>query len=400
MDDLLELLIENSTRLITNCEISYERYFSKTIDFNQKLIGIIGARGVGKTTALLQYLKKLKDISFDKKLYISADMIEISDISLFEIAKYFELYGGKVLVIDEIHKNRNFEIELKNIYDRLKLKVIFSGSSALKLEHSKADLSRRAIIYKVQGLSYREFLELKLIKTFPHYTLDEIISNHIEISAKLIKDFKPLEHFKEYLQKGYYPFYFEDPKNYKDRLETIINTVIEVDLPSIFSMKYENIINLKKLVKLICFSEPYTINMSELSKKIGINRDRLYLYIEYLTKGSIFLSLKAKSRGNGIFAKPVKLYLHNPNLYYTYCKNAKKGTIRESFFLNIVGLNYDISYPKQGDFLADEKYIFEIGEKNKSFTRIKEIPNSFIAADDIEIGFKNKIPLWLFGFLY
>jgi len=399
MEDLFEILIENSTRLITNCQSSYERYFTKVINFEQKMIGIVGARGVGKTTALYQYLKKL-DVGYDKKLYISADMIEISDLSLFEIAKYFELYGGKVLVIDEIHKSKNFEIELKNIYDRLNLQVIFSGSSALKLEHSKADLSRRAVIYKVQGLSFREFLEMKLGKSFDTYKLEEITSNHIAISADLIKSFKPMEYFKEYLQVGYYPFYFSEKESYHDKLESTINTVIEVDLPSIFTMKYENITNLKKLVKLICFSEPYTINISELSNKIGIHRDRLYMYIDYLSRGSVFLPLKAKSKGDAIFVKPSKLYLHNPNLYDAYCKTAKKGTIRECFFANALSLNHDISYPKQGDFVVNDRYIFEVGGAKKGYKQIKDITNSFVVTDDIEVGFGSKIPLWLFGFLY
>jgi len=399
MNKLLEILIENSTRLIINCKIKYKRYFISYLDFNQKLLGLIGARGAGKTTALLQSLKK-SNLPFEKKLYISADMIEISDISLFEIAKYFELYGGKILVIDEIHKYKNFEIELKNIYDRLDLKVVFSGSSAIKLEHSKADLSRRATIIKIAGLSFREFLELQLNINLKSHNLEEIIYNHIEIAADILEKLKPLEHFKHYLKYGYYPFYFEDKIRYKEKLETTINTVVEVDLPSIFSIKYENIINLKKLIKLICNSNPYTINISELSKKIGINRDRLYLYIDYLHKGSIFLPLKAKSKGDNVFSKPNKLYLHNPNLYNSYCIDNKIGTIRESFFINQVSLKYDISYPKIGDFLVDEKYIFEIGGAKKGFNQIKDIDNSFVVADDIEIGYKNKIPLWLFGFLY
>jgi predicted AAA+ superfamily ATPase len=399
MNDMLELLIENSTRLITDCESSYKRYFTTAIDYEQKMVGIIGARGVGKTTAILQHFQEL-ELSFGQKLYISADMIEIADMSLFEIAKFFELYGGQVLAIDEIHKSKNFEIELKNIYDRLKLKVIFSGSSALKLEHSKADLSRRATIYHVQGLSYREFLELKLGISLPGYTLEDIVQNHTEITASLLKAFKPLEHFGEYLKVGYYPFYFSDQKRYLDKLESTINVVIEIDLPSVFALKYENVANLKKLVKLLCFSDSYTINISELSRKIGIQRDRLYLYIDYLSRGSIFLPLRAKSRGSGLFAKPAKLYLHNANLYHAYCKNAKKGTIREAFFANSLNQGHELTHARTGDFLVNGNYLFEIGGKNKSFKQIKDVENSFVVADDIEVGFGNKIPLWLFGFLY
>ncbi|MFK5976356.1 MAG: hypothetical protein QM493_07605 [Sulfurovum sp.] len=183
---------------------------------------------------------------------------------------------------------------------------------------------------------------------------------------------------------------FADKKRYLDRLESTINVVIEVDLPSIFAMKYENVANLKKLVKLLCFSDPYTINISKLSQKVGIQRDRIYLYIDYLSRGAIFLPLKAKSRGDGLFVKPDKLYLHNPNLYHAYCKNTKKGTVRESFFVNTLSQSHEINHSKIGDFLVDDSYIFEIGGKNKSFKQIR----------DIEIGFGNKIPLWLFGFLY
>jgi predicted AAA+ superfamily ATPase len=399
MDDILDILLENSTRLIVGCESSYKRYFAKNIDFSQKMIGIIGARGVGKTTAILQHFKEL-EVPFNQKLYISADMIEIADMSLFEIARVFELHGGKVLAIDEIHKHKNFELELKNIYDRLQLNIIFSGSSAIKLEHSKSDLSRRATMYHVQGLSYREFLELKLDISLPSYELEDMIQNHTQIASSMLNEFKPLEHFKEYLSVGYYPFYFEDKKRYLDKLETTINTVIEVDLPSIFTLKYENIANLKKLVKMICYSKPYTINISELSKKVGISRDKLYMYIDYLSRGSIFLPIRAKSRGDSIFVKPAKLYLHNANLYHAYCKNAENGTIRETFFANMLNQRYEIMHTKIGDFTIDEKYIIEVGGKNKSFNQIKDIPNSFVVADDIEIGFGDKIPLWLFGFLY
>jgi len=399
MDDILDILLENSARLVAGCKSDYKRYFAKSIDFEQKMIGIVGARGVGKTTAILQHFKELK-YPFNQKLYISADMIEIADMNLFEIAKLFELYGGKVLAIDEIHKRKNFEVELKNIYDRLRLNVIFSGSSAIKLEHSKADLSRRATMYHVQGLSYREFLELKLSISLPSYSLEEITQNHTKIAVSLVEILKPLEHFKEYLRVGYYPFYFDDTKRYLDKLETTINTVIEIDFPSIFALKYENITNLKKLVKMLCFSEPYTINISELSKKIGIQRDRLYLYIDYLSRGSIFLALRAKSRGDGIFVKPAKLYLHNANLYHAYCRSAKRGTIRETFFANSLNQRHEILHTRVGDFLVNEKYLFEVGGKNKSFKQIKDISNSFVVADDIEIGFGAKIPLWLFGFLY
>jgi len=336
----------------------------------------------------------------DKKLYISADMIEISDMSLFEIAKKFSQYGGEVLAIDEIHKSLHFEQELKNMYDRLDMKVIFSGSSAVTLEHKKADLSRRATIYKVKNLSFREFLELRTGEAFPTFTLESILKDHTDIALSITKDIKPLAYLKEYLKFGYYPFYFEKNKHYLQQLEATINAVIEVDLPLIFDMKYENIINLKKLVKLLCSSNPYELNITALSQKIAISRDKLYRYIHYLNLGSIFLSVYPRTKGDSIFTKPSKLYLHNPNLYYAYCKNMQTGTIRESFFANAFVQIHEIYHSKVGDFLVDDRYIFEVGGKSKGFGQIKDMDHAYVVADDIEVGFGNKIPLWLFGFLY
>ncbi|HIO96060.1 MAG TPA: hypothetical protein EYG67_04490 [Campylobacterales bacterium] len=396
---MLNKLLENSALYINLVQDPRKRYFYDEIDHTDKLIGIIGARGVGKTTYILDYLKN-SSIPFSKKLYLSADNIGLSNSSLVDIAKEFSAKGGEILAIDEIHKYKNFEIELKQIYDMLPLKVIFSGSSAIELEHAKADLSRRAVIYRVNGLSFREFLEFKKDITLNAYSLEDILKEHSNIAFKIVNKVKPLEFWEEYLQYGYYPFYFENPKRYNIKLNETINTAIEVDIPSIFKIKYEYIINLKKLVKLICASEPFTLNIQELSNKIGIDRDTLYLYFEYLHRGKILNVIRAKSKGDNIFSKPDKVYLNNPNLNYSYCSQATVGMIRETTFTTFLKTHHELSIPKKGDFLVDEKYLFEIGGKNKSFKQIKDIPNSFVVGDDIEIGFGNKIPLWLFGFLY
>ena len=396
---MLTKLLENSALYINIVETPRKRYFYDDIDHVDKLIGIIGARGVGKTTYILNYLKN-NPLSLSKKFYLSADNIVLSNSSLIEIAKEFSSKGGELLAIDEIHKYKNFEIELKQIYDMLPLKVIFSGSSAIELEHAKADLSRRAVIYRVNGLSFREFLEFKKGITLDSYSLDDILTKHTDIAFEIVNKVKPLEFWEEYLKYGYYPFYFENPNRYSIKLNETINTAIEVDIPSIFKIKYEYIINLKKLVKLICSSEPFTLNIQELSSKIGIDRDTLYLYFEYLHRGKILNVIRAKSKGDNLFSKPDKIYLNNPNLNYSYCNQATIGMIRETIFTTLLKTNHDLSIPKKGDFLVNEKYLFEVGGKNKSFKQIKDIPNSFVVADDIEIGFGNKIPLWLFGFLY
>jgi len=397
---MLEILFRKQEYIYKKIEkIKYKRYFFDTVDFSENLIGLIGARGIGKTTFLLQYLQSL-DIEDEKKLYFSVDSIVTSNMKLFDIAEDFYNIGGKVLVIDEIHKYKDFEIELKEIYDFLDLKVIFSGSSAIVLEHKKADLSRRAMIYRLKGLSFREFLELKLNKKFATFTLEKILNNHIQIAKEITKEIKPLEHFKEYLKSGYYPFYFETKETYCIKLEETINTVIESDLPIIFNIEPSNIHKLKQLVAYICSSKPYELNLTALAQKMGINRKTLYQYINYLSLGNIFSRIEAKGKGDTVFSKPAKLYLNNPNLNNCYCQNSEIGTIREEFFLNMFSLNHKLLYPKRGDFLVDEKYTFEVGGKNKSFEQVKDIANSFVVADDIETGFGAKIPLWLFGFLY
>ena len=380
-------------------DFTYKRYFHKTLNLDKKLVGIVGARGVGKTTYLIQYLKAL-DLPFSKKLYISADTITIP--SLFEVANAFYKEEVEVLIIDEIHKYKNFEIVLKKIYDILDLKVIFSGSSALKLDNAKADLSRRAVVYQVDGLSFREFIELSKEITLPSFTLEEILENHIDIAYSLLEKFNLTLLFREYLKSGYYPFYFEDKEDYLVKLNQTINTVIEVDIPSIFPIEYDSVQNLKKLVRLLCESHPYTPNIKELLVKMDMkdNYKGLYRFLEYLNRAKIFNTIKSKTKGDNIFVKPDKIYLNNTNLHYAYCAKSNIGTLREVFITSMLQSRHQLEVAKKGDFLVDGKYLLEVGGKKKSFKQIKDIENSFVVSDDVEIGSGKKIPLWLFGFMY
>ncbi len=395
----LDELREYQRKLFENNRFTYKRYFHKTVNLDKKLAGIVGARGVGKTTYLIQYLKEL-DLPFSKKLYISADIISIP--SLFEVADSFSKEEGEVLIIDEIHKYRNFEIELKKIYDLLDLKVVFSGSSALSIDNSKADLSRRARLYSVYGLSFREFIELEKGISLPSFSLDEILKNHIDIAYELLQKFNLTLLFRTYLKSGYYPFYFEDKEDYLLRLNETINTVIEVDIPSIFPIDYSSVQNLKKLVRLLCESHPYTPNIKELMAKMGMknNYKGLYRFIEYLHRAKIFTTLKSTSKGDNIFVKPDKIYLNNTNLHYAYCDNSNIGTLREVFVASMLSQNHTIQAAKKGDFLVDGTHTLEVGGKHKKYKQIKDVPDSYIVADDIEVGSGNKVPMWLFGFLY
>jgi len=396
---MLDSLINNFYKKYTTISLKFKRYMHTTLDMDDKLIGIIGARGVGKTTFLLQYLKELK-IPFEKKLYFSADHFLVSNYSLYEIAQEFEKIGGEVLVIDEIHKYPNFTQELKSIYDSFELKVIFSGSSAISLENAKYDLSRRAVLYRVQGLSFREFIEYETNIKFDVISLNDILNNHIELALDIGTKIKPFEYFKKYLEYGYYPFYKQNKNLYSSKLNEILNTVIESDLPIVFNIEPNKIFKLKKLLFLLCLSKPYELNISKLSQKIEINRTTLYNYMAYLEAGNIIKLIKTDEKGNKLLTKPEKVYLNNTNLNFAYCNNADIGSLRETFFANQLSLNHNVHYSKIGDFRVDNKYIVEVGGKNKSFNQIKDIPNSFIVADDIEIGSDAKIPLWLFGFLY
>ena len=381
-------------------EKTYKRYFFDNIfNSSSKLIGIIGARGVGKTTSLIQYLNE-SSISFSKKLYISADFIMID--SIFEVVKEFKKEGGEIVVIDEIHKYPNFEIELKKIYDILDIKVFFSGSSAIKLDNAKADLSRRAVVFEVKGLSFKEFLEIDLGIILPSFSLEEILKNHTDIAYELLNRFELRAKFREYIKKGYYPFYFDDKENYLKKLNEVVNTSIEVDIPSVFPIEYETVTKLKKIVRLICESYPFTLNIQEFLAKMQMSKNdykRLYRYFYFLEKAKIFRLLWNKYRGDNILTKPEKVYLNNTNLHYTYCPKREIGTVREVFFASMLE-EYKIQVAKKGDFIVNDKYIFEVGDKNKTKYQIKDLENAFIVKDDIEIGRKNVIPLWLFGFLY
>jgi len=389
--------------LLKNLNTTYKRYFYEELKKDEKLLAIMGARGVGKTTALLQYLKESK-IPINEKLYISADWIDAEN--LFEIAETFYKENGKLLIIDEIHKYPNFEKELKIIYDILDLKVIVSGSSALSINHAKADLSRRMFIKEVKGMSFREFLEFKYEVQIKKISLKELLQNHINIAYEILEKIdKPsiIPDFKEYLEIGYYPFYFQNEDNisYLLKLKETINVVLEVDIPAVSNIKFTTIRKFKKLIEYVCTSHPFKPNMQELLIKMDMPKTayaEIYEYLELLQKAKIIRLIKSANKKDAILTKPEKIYLNNTNLHFCYCETQEIGTLREVFFASMLE-DYEIYAPSKGDFVVNG-YTFEIGGKNKTKKQIKNLENAYIVVDDIEIGSGNKIPLWLFGFLY
>jgi len=395
-------------KLLRVTQTKLKRYLYDKIDFNNKAVIIVGQRGVGKTTLMLQYLKENYKNS-SKALYISVDNPYFKTISLYEFASMFESFGGEILFIDEIHKYKDWELHIKSIIDTTSLKLIISGSSMIQIHSKKADLSRRIVVYELANLSFREYIYFTKKINLPSFDLEDVFLNHIECANVILQKIKPLEFFYEYLEYGNYPFILKKDDSYESLLISIINQILEVDLPYIANINFAQIDKIKKLIYLLSISVPLKPNISKLSNASEISRPTLLEYIYYLEKGRLINIVNFKSRGYNILTKPDKLYINNTNLTKAISKEANIGTLREIFFVNQIKsyfynqpklLDENILLSNKGDFLIQNKYIVEIGGKNKSFKQIKDIDNSFIVADDIEIGFKNKIPLWLFGFLY
>ncbi len=382
-------------------QISNVRSFINSIDWSNRFIGIKGSRGIGKTTLILQYLK-MNYKTGNKVLYVSLDDLYFAENSLYSLADNFHKKGGELLAIDEVHRYSNWAIELKNIYDDMpNLKVIFTGSSLLHLQKAKADLSRRVVMYDMPGLSLREFLFFETGKTFKAYSLSEILDNHIEIAIEIITQLKPLAYFDNYLNYGYYPFYKENIKSFHSKLDSIVITVLEVDIPQFALIQTGNIIYLKKLLSIISNSVPFKPNLKSLSERTGISLNTMKIYLKLLNDADLLQMLYVQDKGINSLNKPEKIYLNNPNLMNNRgIENINLGNLRETFFYNQVKTNNIVNASKQSDFLVNNKYTFEIGGKNKKQKQIEGISNAYVVKDDIEIGSDNTIPLWLFGFMY
>lgn len=378
---------------------TYKRFLYHKINFDERLIGLIGARGAGKTTLLLQYLKEQTDSK--DTLYIIGDHPLVSSMGLFEIADSFQKIGGKLLIIDEIHKIDNFEIDLKLIYDSFfTLKVIFTGSSAIAIDHAKADLSRRSMVYRLPILSFREFLEIESGEEFLSVGLEDILKNHTDIANEIVQKVKPLAYFDTYLKTGAYPFYLDGDDSYTHKLLSATTQVLSSDLPSIYAIEHDKINAFKKMMVMLCQSEPFDINISKLCAAVELNQKTLYKYLGILQAASLIRILGAKSNGVSIISKPEKLYLDNTNLFSIFCDTPKIGTVRETFFASSLSYGHSLSYPKKADFIVDDRYTFEVGGKGKTALQLKDAKDGYIVSDTIEIGVYRQIPLWLFGFLY
>jgi len=403
---MLSKLFLESKKFLHRCNLPYRRYFIKEEKIQHRLTIITGQRGVGKTTTIAQYMNDHSEL---KSLYVSMDSFIVGSLSMYEIAEEFEKMGGKLLCFDEIHKYSNWSQELKSIYDSFpSLQIIASGSSALEINKGSHDLSRRAHVLKMHGMSFKEFLELHLSLSLKTYTLEEILEHHETIAFDMVETLekskqKILPLFKRYLEVGYYPYFLsiKDDAIFFDMLQQNINVSLQSDLLFVYpSLDGNSIKKLKLLLNIIMQSVPFVPVIEKLKStlEIGDGRTLKDYFIKLEDAGIIKLLMKATSKGLSQLEKPEKIYLDNTNLLGI--ANYEIGTARETFFLSALSLLHKVNYPQKGDFLVDDTFVFEVGGKNKSFNQIKDIKDSFIACDDVEVGFGSKIPLWLFGFLY
>ena len=397
---MLNALQDRQKKLVANVKkIKYVRKEFDFINSNERLIALIGARGVGKTTLLLQFLQQY---TTDEALYFTADDISIANFGIVAIVEEFYSLGGRIVVIDEVHMFKEWAGHIKNIYDFMPdLKIRVSGSSMLNILMQSHDLSRRMVVKELKKLSFKEYLEINNNIALSSYTFEEILTNSSDISFDLIQKYPSLfKQFKDYLQMGCYPYFAQSSsiETYQSSIFNSIEKIIYEDIPSTNKIKFENLIIFKRLMyKLIEARVPFQVKIDSLAKDLKISEPTLYTYLEILNKTGIFTPIYKYSSKQT--KKPAKLFFKNTNILYTLADSlhipAEIGTVRETYFVNCFDKVY---YSDIGDFKLD-KYIFEVGGKNKAFSQIKDKSNSFLALDIDFTSNNNKVPLWLFSFI-
>ena len=389
----MDTLLFRYHNLLKETDTSFLRYLHDIIPWNDRMIAIVGSRGVGKTTMLLQHIKL--HLPIEKTLYVSADDLYFSDHSLFDLARQFHQLGGEHLFIDEIHKYAKWSQELKNIYDAIpQLQVVFTGSSILDIYHGTSDLSRRVLTFTLHGMPFREYLAMKKGIQIPVHSLDDIMQHKVNIEGL---DY-PLAAFRDYLRQGYYPF--SDSENYDLRLINVVNRIIETDIPLYAKLNISSIVKMKRLLSVVAASVPFKPNISKLASILDLSRETVNDYIEYMIRAKLLNALHTATEGIRSLGKVDKLYLENTNLAYALTPQPEIGNIRETFFLNQLQVNHQVQSAAKSDFLIDGTYTFEIGGENKKQKQIAETSNAFLVKDDIEHGIFNIIPLWHFGLMY
>lgn len=402
----MDSLFRKHDRLLANTSMEIIRDKMDEIHWNAQLVSIMGAKGVGKSTLIKQYVKRNFQPGDRRVLYCSADTVDFSTRTLVGLAEEFVVRGGELLAIDEIHKYKpgvsDWSREVKEIYELFpELKIIVSGSSLLRLREGDADFSRRAVKYTMPGLSFREALRFYHGLTFQKWTLKDILAHPYDLWQIVSSKCKPVVLFKEYLEKGYYPFLLEGEGEYYTKIEQIVNYIIETELPRICKVDVANVRKLQALVALISSEVPFELNANKLAAALEIGRDTVVEYLKYLGDAKV-LNLLYSDKKIGKLSKPDKVYLENPNMLYALAPGkAEVGTLRETFAVGCLSESHSVEYGKtQGDFKVDSKYTFEIGGRSKDFSQIAGVKDSYVFADEWDIPDGAKLPLWMLGFLY
>jgi predicted AAA+ superfamily ATPase len=387
--------------LLSQLESRFTRPLTLKIAWHERLIGIMGERGVGKTTMLLQRIQS--EFGMDTRaLYATLDTLSFGPGDLYSFAESARREGVEVLLLDEVHKFETWSTELKKIYDFLPaLKVVFTGSSLLHIIQGNADLSRRAITYHLNGLSFREYVQIQTGEIFEPVTLEELLKNHVSIASGIIKKIKPFVHFQAYLKHGYYPYFLQGTDTYGIKLMGTLIQMLEFDIPYLRGVEIRYVNKLKQLLHILAQSVPYKPNVVQLADALGISRNVVLLYLHHLQDACILRLLYPSGAMHSKLKKPEKVYLWHPNhMFLLGNEKPDTGSVRETYFYNQAGHIHEVFSAAKGDFLVDEKYLFEVGGKNKTDHQVRGEQNAYVALDNIEIGYDNRIPLWLFGWLY
>ncbi|MCI6823312.1 MAG: AAA family ATPase [Bacteroidales bacterium] len=399
----MEKLFGKKDQLLRLTSMNIVREAMNTINWDAQLICLRGARGVGKTTLMLQYIKSHYRPMSNEVLYVSLDAVYFSTHTLIDLADRFYKNGGKHLFVDEVHKYNSWSREIKEIYDTYPdMRVVISGSSLLNILGGDADLSRRCIPYELHGLSFREYLQFFHNIQIQPRSLQDILEHPEEICSEVLDKCHPLPLFKDYLQHGYFPFYLKSKENYATLIEQVVNYVIETELPQCYGVDMAMVRKIKALMSIVSSSIPYEVDATKLSGVIGVHRTTVVNYLYMLDKAKLINMLFAEAKTIKKLQKPDKIYIENPNMLYALAEgNVEIGTARETFCINQLRVHHNVEYSKkQGDFRVDGKYTFEIGEQSKGFGQVAGVPDSYVLADDIETPFGHKLPLWTIGFLY
>ena len=399
-EETIRHAFEASDEKIRETDCSFHRFLYEQIDWRVRTIALSGPKGVGKTTMLLQYLKEHPKIA-EGALYVSLDDIWIDALGVYDLVKYHVAHGGTSVFIDEVHYLKDWPRLIKSLYDSFKgLHIAYTGSSILQLKERSGDLSRRQIEYFLPGLSFREYLKLEGVGDFKPVRLEDVLSRHVKIAESVIGKVRVLPHFERYLQGGYYPFYREDQVHYGRRLVQVVNQVLERDLPLVDDVSMDTVRKSRRMLTILAESTPQTPNITRLSRDLGMDRKQGLKMLHLMTRAGLLGLLAEDADALKYLGAPNKIFCENPNLMHALAPKPDKGTLRESFFNNQVGVVNRLAYPKEGDFLVNDKWLFEVGGSGKTFEQLKDLPDSFLAVDDTEIGRGARIPLWLFGFLY